>query len=234
MTGFPGFSSDKKQAIALPAEFFTHLLAEIDDLEELKLTLYIFWLMAHQEGRIKFVRLIDLSHDEQLLDALGGAEVDRTAILRAALRKAVQRGSLLASKPADAWDDQVLFLIHSKEGEAALAALAKGDWHPDLAHSQEITLAVERPNIFTLYEQHIGALTPMISEMLQEAERMYPAGWIEDAFRAAVKNNVRRWNYVEAILKRWHEEGRSEEDRRSDQSDRKKYIQGQYGDLIEH
>jgi DNA replication protein len=234
MTNFSGFSSDQKHAITLPGEIFTHLLAEIDDLSELKLTLYLFWFFSRQEGRIKFVRFMDLSRDEQLLNALGGAGADRAAILVAALRKAVQRGTLLASKPADTWDDNVIFLSHSKEGEAALTALAIGDWNPDLSPQKEIQLAEARPNIFTLYEQHIGALTPMISEMLQEAERAYPAGWIEDAFRAAVRNNVRRWNYIEAILKRWHEEGRSEEDRRSDQSDRKKYIQGQYGDLIEH
>ncbi len=234
MTVFAGFSSDEKRTIALPPELFTRLLAEIDDLNELKITLYAFWFFTHQESRIKYMLFTDFKNDEQLIKGLIGSEQTSQAGLQAALQKAVQRNTLLSSQPADQLNDKALFFLNTKEGEAALAAFKQGSWDPSRSGHQEIALAFERPNIFGLYEQHIGILTPMISEMLQEAENNYPPGWIEDAIRAAVKNNVRRWNYVESILKRWREEGRSEEDRRSDPSDRKKYIQGPYGDIIEH
>ena len=35
----------------------------------------------------------------------------------------------------------------------------------------------------------------------------YPYLWIEHAVQLAVKNNARSWRYVEAVLRRWKEEG---------------------------
>ena len=75
----------------------------------------------------------------------------------------------------------------------------------------------DRPNIFSLYEANIGPLTPMIADLLQEAEQTYPVYWIEQAMKIAVENNVRRWRYVEAILASWKERGRDEKDRRDAQ-----------------
>jgi len=58
----------------------------------------------------------------------------------------------------------------------------------------------DRPNIFILYEQNIGLLTPPIADELRQAEQTYPAGWIEEAFREAVSLNKRSWRYIRAIL----------------------------------
>ena len=65
-------------------------------------------------------------------------------------------------------------------------------------------------NIFSLYEDNIGMLSPMIGEELKEAERRYPSSWIEDAIREAVSNNKRNWRYIMAILNRWEQEGRKD------------------------
>jgi DNA replication protein len=77
-------------------------------------------------------------------------------------------------------------------------------------------LAPEPANIFRLYEENIGPLTPMLAEALREAEREYPPAWLEDAIRIAVKNNKRNWNYIQAILRRWQREGRDERKDRGD------------------
>jgi DnaD/phage-associated family protein len=90
------------------------------------------------------------------------------------------------------------------------------------------------PNIFQLYEENIGPLTPMLADTLREAETAYPAAWIEEAMRIAVENNVRRWRYVEAILNSWKEEGRDEQDRRDTEKDRRRYIEGKFAKFIEH
>lgn len=73
---------------------------------------------------------------------------------------------------------------------------------------QQIQVKVERPNIFTLYEQNIGLLSPIIADQLKDAADQYPAEWIEEAFRGAVEQNKRKWSYVRAILRRWETEGR--------------------------
>jgi DnaD/phage-associated family protein len=67
---------------------------------------------------------------------------------------------------------------------------------------------IDRPNIFTLYEQNIGLLTPLIAEDLKDAINHYPEEWIEAAFREALQHNKRKWSYISAILRRWETEGR--------------------------
>jgi DNA replication protein len=67
---------------------------------------------------------------------------------------------------------------------------------------------IERPNIFILYEQNIGLLSPLIADELKDAEDQYPSEWIEAAFREAVLHNKRKWSYIRAILRRWETEGR--------------------------
>jgi DNA replication protein len=74
--------------------------------------------------------------------------------------------------------------------------------------ARHVQVQVERPNIFVLYEQNIGLLSPLIADELKDAADQYPAEWIEAAFREAVLQNKRRWNYIRAILKRWETEGR--------------------------
>ncbi len=72
----------------------------------------------------------------------------------------------------------------------------------------KVQVQIEKPNIFVLYEQNIGLLSPMIAEELKDAAEHYPAEWIEAAFREAVLNNKRKWTYIRAILRRWETEGR--------------------------
>jgi DnaD/phage-associated family protein len=68
--------------------------------------------------------------------------------------------------------------------------------------------ARERPNLFKLYEDNIGPLTPMVADLLQEDAREFPADWFEDAIKEALNHNARKWSYVRAILKNWKENGR--------------------------
>ncbi|OPZ69106.1 MAG: Replication initiation and membrane attachment [bacterium ADurb.Bin478] len=74
----------------------------------------------------------------------------------------------------------------------------------------------------------------MIAETLREAENTYPMDWIESAIRGAVEANVRKWRYVEAILKSRLERGDDGANRAKFEEDRRKYVKGEYGDLIEH
>lgn len=63
--------------------------------------------------------------------------------------------------------------------------------------------AQKQKNIFQLYSENIGPLTPFISDALQDAEKRYPANWIEAAFKIAVERNARNWKYIDAILRDW-------------------------------
>jgi len=84
-------------------------------------------------------------------------------------------------------------------------AVAGSNGHQEKTRVQ---VQVEQPNIFMLYEQNIGLLTPMIASQLEDAADHYPADWIEAAFSEAVQRNKRNWKYISAILRRWETEGR--------------------------
>ena len=218
MNKFKGFS-DSETFTQLPDTFFHQLLKQVDDAAELKVTLYLIWRMEHMEGPFRALSKMDFTVKE-----LGLSEEEITH----GLEKAVQRGSLLKVQEGTA----VYFLLNSPRGRAANQAIETGQWNPKTGVSSP---PVERPNIFKLYEENIGPLTPLIADALKDAEEMYSAEWIADAIELAVKNNKRSWKYCEAILKRWKEEGRAEkQDRRDTEKDRRKYVEGKYSDFIEH
>jgi DNA replication protein len=73
---------------------------------------------------------------------------------------------------------------------------------------KQVQVQIERPNIFVLYEQNIGLLSPLLADELKDAAEQYPVEWIEAAFREAVQHNKRNWSYIRAILRRWGTEGR--------------------------
>lgn len=229
---FPGFSEEKSERISIPSSFFTDILSKIEHLGELKTTLYIFWYFAKQEGVIPFVQFKDLASDKKFLAGLSESREQAEKILEESLEMAVERGTLLKVEVHK--EEGTLFLLNTPRGRAAVKSIQKGDWDPRKTPRAEISLDNERPDIFQLYEKNIGPLTPMIAEDLKEAEKEYSLEWIKEAIHIAVQKNVRRWNYVSAILKSWKEKGRHEEDRRGREEDRGKYVQGEYGDLIKH
>jgi DnaD/phage-associated family protein len=125
------------------------------------------------------------------------------------LEKAVGRGTLLKVQK----ETVVYYLLNSPKGRAGAAAIENGQWNPKTGIS---ALPVERPNVFKLYEENIGPLTPLIADALKDAEENYSPEWIAESIGLAAKNNKRNWKYCEAILKRWKEEGRVEKQDRRD------------------
>lgn len=67
--------------------------------------------------------------------------------------------------------------------------------------------ASDTANLYTVYEQNISPLTPMIADALKADEADYGAEWVEAAILEATKNNARNLKYIEAILRRWQQEG---------------------------
>jgi DnaD/phage-associated family protein len=234
MPKFAGFPAGKVRTTPVPATFFSDLLPQIDHLGELKVTLYAVWFLDRQEGPIRFLTHADFTGDRKLLAGLSPFDEEAHQALDQALSQAIERGTLLAAPLKDKGKEATLYFLNSARGRAALKALQQGDWSPDLGTRTPVTLELERPNIYRLYEENIGPLTPLVADALREAELNYPAEWIEEAMKKAVLNNARHWRYVEAILTRWKEKGRDDKDRRDSEKDRRRYIEGELADFIEH
>ena len=242
MKAFSGFPAGKVHFTPLPSLFFSQLLPAIDDLAELKVTLHIFWLLHQKKGYPRYVSRRELEADGVLLGGLRGMGQEPKECLGQALERAVARGTLLhvtALRPSPddlrpAQDDW--YFMNTDLGRRTVEKIRRGELQLEaLVVPGEVHLEVERPNIFVLYEQNIGLLTPLIAEELRDAEKTYPSDWIEEAFRIAVEHNVRRWRYVCSILERWATEGKdSGKAATSPEGDRRRYIEGKYADYIEH
>jgi DnaD/phage-associated family protein len=161
------------------------------------------------------------------MSGMGSSPQDAETQLDAALDRAVE-DSILLKAILQLEAKETLYFLNTPKGRAAAQAIAQGRWQPSGDEQMPIELALERPNIYRLYEQNIGPLTPLIADSLRDAESEYPDAWVQDAFRIAVENNVRNWRYIQAILNRWQEKGRDErqkQDRRDTEKDRRRYAE---------
>jgi DNA replication protein len=225
MTGFNGFGDGKSQTLSVPAGFFTDVLPTISDADELKLLFHVFRLLPARLDLARFIFLDNLEEDEAVKVSFPGGHGSIIGLLE----KACQDKVLLAVE----FDDRPLYFLNTAQAAAAMRAIQKGVWSP-AEHVRAVADLEDRPNIFTLYEKNIGPLTPILAQTLEDAEKEYPAEWLEEAVKIAVKKNVRNWQYIEAILRSWKEKGRSDKDQRNHQEDARKYIEGDLADYIKH
>jgi DNA replication protein len=236
MKGFTGFPAGKQRLTSIPNLFFSELLPAIDNLTEMKVTLYAFWALTQQEGSVRYLRLTDFLSDRTLVDGLGSNTQAATEALLDGIERAVARGTFLHINVESADGQMDLYFLNTERGRAAIEGITKGEWRPWPDEDKPVSLLIDRPNIFVLYEQNIGALTPIIADELRDAEQTYPPQWIEEAIKIAVENNVRRWRYVLSILERWRLEGKQKPNGIS-KRDSQKQLQGQipeqYKDIVE-
>ena len=242
INAFAGFPAGRNPYVPLPEAFFSALLPGIEDIGELKVTLYLFRLLYRKRGSPRCASDRELLADPLLRRTLRRQGDPRPAEerLRAALELSLARGTLLRVRVRV--DDEIVgwYFFNTERSRRAVNRLLRGDTSPELlleleaasdvyellghetrhgtgqetgdemAHPRrEVTLEVERPNIFTLYEQNVGLVLPLVAEELREAGEHYPREWVEEAFRQAVQQNKRKWSYIRAILRRWEAEGKA-------------------------
>ncbi len=206
ITGLQG----KAATVVLPDSFFTHVLPRIRDLAELKLALCTYYLILRApEPSAKSARRSVTYHELQTECQRLSPELDDQT-LRQALNLALEHGILSRSTSNVNGVVQEVYSLATQ-----------------VPHPTGI-------NIFSLYEQNIGIITPIIADELKEAERLYPPEWIEEAFREAVRLNKRSWKYIARILERWASEGKDsgEYQRHTKKAGPDKYVRGRYGHLV--
>jgi DnaD/phage-associated family protein len=239
MKQFSGFPARMKFT-PVPNLFFSSLLPQIKDIAELKITLHIFWSLYGKRGYPRFVTYGELLADKSLMSSFREGERSPEEILGSALDAAVKRGTILRlvldrdGSPEDAYflntESDRRAVAKIQNGELVLAGLKTGRQLPSGVDTEP------PPDIFTLYEQNVGMLTPMIAEELREAEKLYPEAWIRDAIKEAAKQGIRKWSYISAILERWATEGRGDGTYQRDfkKTDSDKYTKQKYGHMVKH
>lgn len=72
---------------------------------------------------------------------------------------------------------------------------------------ESVVIDMDLQRIVKCYQQNIGLITPMLYERFQDWLRDVSADVVIYAVEEAVKNNVRKYSYIEGILKNWHNQG---------------------------
>ena len=204
-SGFP----NSGLATAVPNQFFSRVLPQIEAVDELVVSLYFFFAQQLKRRSPRFLTKRELAADAALarsLARLGGSE----DALERGLDLSVWRGTLLRAKRRSDGREDDLYVVNTPANRRALEALAGCD----VRLEEPLPAATEggAPGIFALYEQNIRPLTPLIAEELAEAEKRYSPEWVRDAFQEAVSLNKTNWRYIESILRRWETEGRRNEE----------------------
>ena len=207
----------------VPDPLLGSILESIEDLLELKCILRALWYIHRKKGSLRFVTLPELATDSVLGHGLQEADIQK------AMAQATQRGVFARSVALHDGTRTTLYVLNTQSARRALQmAIREG------LNASEETIEIppasetpcKRPNIFILYEENVGIITPLISEELKDAEKEYPHEWIKEAFKIAASQNARNWRYIETILKRWTVEGRRNGEPRgnTETTDRERYL----------
>ncbi len=211
LTGFQGFPAGAMHTVLMPQLFYTDLLPKIDDLSELKLTLYIFFLLQTENHPGPWITDDRLRQDPTLLRMMAGTSslYEPLALLDAALERALIRNTLLLVELQVETSDQnqKAYALNTEKGRLAQRQLQMG-----VQVAAALPAAVDDQSLpFRHYQQNFGLLTPLVADHIRDLETEFPVDWICEAMEIAVRNNAKSLRYVEVILERWAREGRDDE-----------------------
>ena len=237
MKQFEGFPSGGRVAYTpVPNVFFSALLPGITDIAELKVILHVIAALYRKKGYPRFITVDELAENAALMAGLKGLGESAEETLRDALKMSTGHGGLLHLSVEKDGKTEDIYFLNDDSGRKTVAKIESGELK--LAgldvKRKEVVEPTETADIFTLYEQNIGILSPMIADELKEIERLYPKDWINDAFKEAVLYNKRSIKYVMKILENWVAEGRSDgaHQRNPKKTDPDRFIKGKYGHMV--
>ena len=236
MEQFKGFPS-KMKFTAVPDLFLSRLLPQISDIAELKTTLHIFQVLYHKRGYPRFTTYKELAGNKSLMSSLKENTQPADKALRRALEMAAERGTILHLAMDKDGTPEDIYLLNTEADRQVIAKIKKGELDLSGLKAREPSYVdtEEPPDIFSLYEQNIGMLTPMIADELRDAEQLYPQHWIRDAIKEAVDLNKRSWRYIAKILENWSAEGKVDGTHRGDskKTGPDKYLKQKYGNMVQ-
>jgi DnaD/phage-associated family protein len=228
LDGFPA----RMQFTRIPNVFFSRLLPRIDDIAELKVTLFVLARLYTKKGHPRFVSLAELADDPALSESLGKVA---PVTLGKALEKATKRGTFLHLALDRNGQRYEIYLLNAAAERQSLEDIQSGRIKLPGLRIRAITegLAENSSDIFSLYEENIGLLTPMVAEELKDVEKLYPPSWFKEAVKEAVSLNKRSLRYIIRILENWAREGKSRGTHRPDSEKGKdKYAGQKYGHMV--
>jgi DNA replication protein len=235
MKPFGGFPRDM-QFTPVPNLFMNALMPGMDS-PEIKTMLYIFQAIYARKGAPRYASLSELLSNPSLVSSFKNEGKSGEEAVKAALESAIKRGAIISLDVTQDGRKESLYFLNTQSDREAVERIQSGEIKlPKIEAVKPAEAPAGQKDIFSLYEENIGLLTPMIAEEIKDALTQYPEEWIRDAVKEAVEANKRSWRYIARILERWTTEGKKDGTHRRDnqKEDPGKYTSGPYGHLIRH
>lgn len=211
---------DTSDIVQVPRAFLLDTVSKIRDIAELQVSLAVFRIAQNEGGFDQPVAQEQILRDRALRAALksDGSVRQSDDRIQTGLDLSVGRNTLAVIATQSRELRRLWYIVNTPDNLLAIAQMTRGERAapPQLWHEgQPPRVEAERPNAFRLYEQNIGALTPLMADRILEAIQTYPPDWIEDAIGEAVLYNKRNWRYVSRILENWIVDGRNDSSSRA-------------------
>lgn len=202
--------------VAIPLAFLRDVVPTITNADELQVCLALFRLIAESGNEETPIAETSIMNDQSLRKTLrtSGSVTTLDARIFDALELAVGRNTFLRFVAVHGSNESAWYFANTSVTRALVQAMQEGRISPPRVvwdGERAPQISADPPNVFRLYEQNIGTLTPMIADQLNTAASEYPATWIEDAIGEAVSYNKRNWRYILRILENWRQSGRPDQ-----------------------
>lgn len=220
---FDGYP-DNFEFSGIPKTFFSRVMPLIDDIGELKVTLIFLRLLFANKRHPRFVTELEIAAE---IESQLNLEQIREAMTRSAGRNNVIE--------LDCDNGAKIYLLNDASGRKSAALIESGEVRlPEIEYATRHVPAVVVPDIFSIYEQNIGLITPIIADELKAALNLYSEGWVRDAITEAAKLNKRNWRYISKILDNRAVQGTNDGTHQRDiQKSPDKYVKGRYGKFVQ-
>ena len=185
----------------VPSPLLGPMLKHISSYDELVCILRFLNLIHLQKKHPKWIEQNLLLSDEVLQSIIGS-----TSVILCSLDKCIKNGIILRTSLKTHGNTKVL-MLNTFNAKSNIDRIIHDGTETKL---EVIESENQTENIFSLYENNIGVLNPLITEELKYAQDRYSDEWIKDAFREAVVNNARSWRYIQSILENWDTKGRTQ------------------------
>jgi DNA replication protein len=237
MNEFQGFPA-RMQFTAVPNIVFSAILPQIEDIDELKVLLHVLAILYPKKAAFRVLTLNELLSDAALAGDFKGLPTERAEKVKKALDNLVRKRILLHMVKAMEGAAEDYYCVNNEANRTIIQKIEQGETGLPAVKAENITPGSGEPppDIFSIYEQNIGILTPLIAEELKEAQKHYPGNWISDAIKEAVTANKRNWRYIARVLEDWSTGGKSSGTHRGNpktDTDPDKYIRGKYGHMVQ-
>ncbi len=234
MNDFKGFP-DHMQFTPIPNMVFSTIAGKITDIIELKVLMHVFEIVYPKKGSVRYTSAAELASHPSLVQDLKNPARE---VLEKALEALAKKNILLKCDLVQEQIEQHIYFLNNAANQRIIEKINALEIPIEGLEPAAAATPAAAPeaDIFTLYEENVGMLTPLIADELREAQTHYPESWIKDAIKEAVSRNKRNWKYISSILERWSTEGKKDGAHRGSpktNTDPDKYVRGKYGHMVQ-